>query len=113
MKVSNINKAVSLSLSAIAFLISIGAGFNSYAQDGSPELYIPSQIESEEPDLIEESYIYEEQYYGEEEQYYEDQVEEDTSSVSMLTFNFLFYMVYKLKFSDNLNKEETAKTADD
>ena len=96
-------------------MVSLGLGFNVYAQDGSPDLYIPLRIdaEDEEPALEEESYIYEEQYYDDEEQYYEDRIEEDTSSVSMLTFNFLFYIVYKLKFSDNDSKEENAKTADD
>lgn len=113
MKVPYLNRALSLSSSVFILMATLGFSFNSYAQDGSPDLYLPLETEVEEPALEEESYIYEDQFYDNEEHYQEDQVQEDTSSVSMLTFNFLFYIVYKLKFSEGENKEEHSKTADD
>jgi hypothetical protein len=92
---------------------------SAYAQDGSPDLYNdpvnPEEQydDGEEAAIEDEAYIYEEQYFQEEEGFYEAEIKEDTASVSMLTFNFLFYIVYKLKFSEVEEKQENSKTADD
>ncbi len=115
MKVPYLNRAKSLSWSVFTLMATMFFSFSSFAQDGSPDLYLPLPLETvvEELALEEKSYIYEDEFYSDEELYEEDQVQEDTASVSMLTFNFLFYIVYKLKFSEDQNKEEQSKTADD
>jgi len=118
MKASQLNKAPVILITI--FVIGLSLPNTLMAQDGSPDLYngpINDPIEEEynatETAIDDEVYIYEEQYFQEEEQYYEAEIKEDTASVSMLTFNFLFYIVYKLKFSEVEDKQETTKTADD
>ena len=45
--------------------------------------------------------------------YYTEVENDDTESPPMLTFNFLLYMVYKLKFSDTVEDDNDDKTTDD
>ncbi|MEQ9426269.1 MAG: hypothetical protein RJQ09_17725 [Cyclobacteriaceae bacterium] len=89
------------------------------AQEGNPDYYFDNYSEdyvSDETSEQEDNYSYDDEYYADETMvntYNEEEIQEDTTSLSALTFNFLFYMVYKLKFSEEKANEGSSKTADD
>ncbi|MDA0195233.1 MAG: hypothetical protein O2887_10835 [Bacteroidetes bacterium] len=84
------------------------------AQDSNDPLY----HERETEEVIDNGQIESRTYFTEEttddregHNYYTEVKNKDSQPSAMLTYNFLFYMVYKLKFSDSL--EETHEEADD
>lgn len=105
---TNLKKETSVFLNSMLLITLMSVSNSLFAQDSNDPYYHDRETEGVDGQVQSESRTFfteENSEEMEEHHYYTESIEEDDESPSMLTFNFLFYMAYKLKFSDSIDDE--------